>query len=693
MQESNASVDMHQGSAYEEYLYGRSILSTYDLKPNWSTSTKGRMAIRLVSRGISGSLAFAFAQRYAYKQLLNYEPETFKWGETKFLEKPLQYVAKSFDVVFGKPIEAFVRVLAPESKKEGWVQSALRFRPGAYFHSTPGLLTGRSLGAEMVSVTFDFSAMSFADAMTRNIIQAFDPNLPQTWFVDKDGNPTLRTRGHFSAKNWARSAMRATWRSLTKNAGEDWFAALPYVYQMKWQREAISKIPVFDPYAPGANLKHGKQFDGFKITSDRNRNGGSLIVNPDGKIIGDYHLPGLIDLQFRFVGYNVYTLIYRELYDTIGRGIKDVWKNGFHPHWHMPSNPLAAAVDAVGAGGRYLLKSAIKANLFMQPAVPFFWVFRTPQSKWKSEIILQGGAANQNNIGTWNPMPPSVMDPHKPNVHRFPHPVTYNEWVRPTKGINGKPRPKDLWFGNQKVPFPESLQEKGLYHWDNCPTWVSKILNPFGWISYTSGTMLSQAVNKYVPMQSELSYLLAGTRDLAQVPLQRTVLLRNFVDAAYAYTPYFMAKDEFGLRVNDMGVDGKLGKMDKAIYKLIDNTFTLRFGQIGQSIGEIWDLSTDSLQKQEVLHYEGKRPDDVLVKKKKLEETKPKTIIHVPFTSRAPSTKVQATSVQYNVVPPTHMQHPPIEKTSAREDAASWVDTMADRAQQSRDPHAKPTLH
>ena len=682
---------MHKGSAYEEYLYGRSIFSNYDLKPNWSSTTRGRLAIRLVSRGVSGALAFAFAQRYAFKQLTDYDPDLFKWGEVGFFEKPLQYVAKSFDVVFGKPIQYFVRSIAPASKKAMWVEDVLRFRPKAYFFSTPGQRMGRSLGSEMVAVTFDFSAMSFADAMTRNVIQAFDPNLPQTWFVDKDGHPATRAHGKFNVQKWSQSALRATWRSLSKNAGEDWFAALPYVYQMKWQREMLSKIPVFDPYAADAKNKHGHEFDGFKISSDRNRNGGNLVVNQDGKIIGDHHLPGIIDLQLRFVGYNVYTLIFREFYDAIGRGIKHTLKHGVDWKWELPKDPIGVAVDAVGNSGRYLLKSAIKANLFMQPAVPFFWVFRTPQSKWRSELILQGGDPSQNPIGTWKPQATGTASPHHPDVYRFPYPLTYNEWVRPTKGVTGTTRPKDLWFGNQKVPYPKSLEEKGLYHFDNCPTLISKLLNPFGWISYTTGTQLVKTVQKLVPMQSELSYLIAGTRDLSQVPLQRAVLLRTYVDAAYSYTPYFMAKDEFGLRVNDSGLDGKPGNMDKAIYKLIDNTFTLRWGKIGQSLGEIWDLSTDSLQQKDVLHYEGKRATDVLVQNRKTKQQSAPQATTVTFS--APSTKVEATSVQYQTTPPTHLRHTSSDAAARSDETASWADSMADRHQQQLHPQIKNTLH
>lgn len=678
----------YERSAYEEYLYGRSIFSEYQLKPNWSSTTRGRVVIRLFSRGIAGALAYAFASRYAANQLRDYEPSAFKWGEVKLTEKPLQYVANAWDVVAGKPIGAFVRLIAPAGHKDIWASDALRFRPKTYFHSLPGGEAGRSLGAEIVSVTFDFSAMSFADAITRNMIQAFDPNLPQPWFVDEKGRATIRSKGHFDLGQWGKAVVRASWRSLSKNAGEDWAAALPYVYQMKWQREALSKIPtlVYDHHLAGRK----QQFGGFKVVSDRNRNGGSLIVNERGTIVGDYQLPGVLDLHNRFVGYNVYTLIYREFYDWLGRQITHARTHGVKFDFHMPEKPLQAVVEAIGATGRYLIKSTIKAHLFMQPAVPFFWVFRVPQSKWRSELILDTDNTAQNYIGTWKPQARGEPDPHRKGIYRFPYPLTYDDWVWPQQGLTGAPRPDHIYFGQQKVPFPSSLKRKGVYHLDNCPTLTAKLLNPFGWISYTSGTWLCHAANALVPLESGLSHIIAGTKDLSQIPLQRNVFLRTYADAAWAYTPYFIAKDEFGLRINDTPVTGGLGKMDKAIYSFIDNVFTFRFRNAGKDIGNIWKLSTDDLERP-VMHFEGRdgrkqREVEKAAPQSTTDITDPAPEVSAHRIATRPTTKVEATTVQYNTTPPIHLKHSTSSETThnsthaqRRAEDTRWADTLSER--------------
>ncbi len=681
-------------SAQEEYLYGRGVFDAYNVKPNWASSTQGRMTIRLVSRGIFGAFAFAISNRYASRQLRDYEPDTFKWGEVKLTEKPLQYVAYGFDSTVGRGIKQFVQWVEPV--KGVWSEEVVRFRPRTYVHTVEGQPTGRSLGAEIVGVTFDFSMMSWFDGLARNVIQAIDPNMIQPWYRDKDGNATTRKEGKFSLQHWGKSVGHSLWRITTKNAGEDWAVALPYVYHMKWQRNVISGLRGFD----GKLL-----FPGFKNSADRNRNGGNLVINRQGNIVGDHQLAGVIDLQGRFVMYNVYTLMYREAYDALGRVIIRAYRNGFRTHFSLPKDPLGAMVDCFGYGGRYLIKSFIKANLFMQPAVPFFWIFRVPQSKWKSEIMLQHHRLNQNPIGTWQPQPNGTPEPGAVSTYRFPYPMKYSDWVRATGGRFGGARPDHFYFSDEKVPFPQGLKDpKGLFQLKNCPTLTSKILNPFGWLSYNTGTQLSRLVDKIVPMQSGVSHWLAGTKNLAELPIERTVFLRNYVDAAYAYTPYFIAKDEFGLRVNDSPSTGENGKMDKAIYGLIDNVFTFRFKKAGASLAEIYKLATDLpgqvnyqegkklLHEEEYKHHGMPRPKEAAPVESNHGKPKEKQPVQpIPMVLK-PSTKVEAVTVQYNVPPPTHLKHGNATQATAKQEG-TWAQSMQTRAALDQLSRSDTTLH
>ncbi len=661
-------------SAQEEYLYGRNVLSDYNAKPNWASSTQGRMAIRTISRGIFGALSFAFATRYASNQLFGYDPSTFIWGKEKFIgkgSKPLQYVANVFDHVAGKPIETVAKWMNPE-----WAKTVTRFRPTNYYHNVAGMQMGRSLGAEVVAVTYDFAAMSLGDGAVRNMIQAFDPNLPQPWWIDKNGNATTRDKGHFDFGKWAHAVGRASWRVVTKNAGEDWAAALPYVYQLRWQRNMLSKfVPT------------------FAYSSDRNRNGGSYIVNDKGDIVGDHQLVGLLDLQGRFVGYNVFTLMYREIYDGIGRRLYHAYKHGVSFDFHIPSNPIASVIDGLSTIGRYLIKSTIKANLFMQPSVPFFWITRTPQSKWRSEFILENAQPGQSSVGTWDSHPKGLLQGGTAGSQAYGSVSKTNRGLRPTGGLHNGARPDFIHFSDQKVPFPKSLKEKGLFSWENSPSLTSKLLSPFGWMCFTLGSGLNHAIDAVLPVGSRLSKIMAGPGGTPEL-WRREDFLRTYVDAAMSYTPYFIAKDEFGLRVNDSPSTGENGRMDKAIYGLIDNLSSWQLGKAGKSVKEIGGLAID-LQSKPAKYFEGRKivkdEDDDKPKKPAAAPGTPKTTIVLnPKIDMTPSTKVQATTVQYNGPPPMHVRHTTPEETAQNQ---GWADSVGDRKHADVQLPGNSTIH
>lgn len=120
-------------------------------------------------------------------------------------------------------------------------------------------------------------------------------------------------------------------------------------------------------------------------------------MHPDGPIIDSYAKPGALDLQLRFTGYNWYTLMYRESYDMVADTFKSLRLNdGKLPNLYIPDHPFHAAVDTIGSTLRYVVKSGIKAGLYMTPAVPTFWITRTPQTKFKGIVV---NADSVNNVG------------------------------------------------------------------------------------------------------------------------------------------------------------------------------------------------------------------------------------------------------------------------------------------------------
>ncbi len=527
-----------QTSSVEEYLYGHGLYAKGADQLTWGDRTHTRVAIRLISRGIFGAAAFTLGGRYANKVMHNYDATKWKWGKDTPI---LHTVAKGFDTVFGKPIYHMVRAVAGESA----AKNAVWFKPTAYFGGKSGQF-GRSLGAEMVVISFDFSCASAADAGTRNIIQVMDPNIKKPWLDDN---------GKFDGGKLAKYIGSTTWRVFTKNAGEDWAAAFPYVYQMKLQRKLLDKA-----------------FPGFAYGSDHAWNGGSYKVNNAGKITGDYQLAGLLDLQGRFPGYNVYTLMYREGYDAIGRNLK-AWKNnGFKIDFSLPEHPLSSLADGTRDALRYVIKSTIKANIYMQPAMPFFWAFRTPQTKWRASPV-------HPTLGTV--MTAANVSPDEMSSKRlFPGGSVEN--------IGRMKAGQPIYVGNV-ASHSHDFANFNPHAWEHQKTLTGKLLNPFGWLSYKAGSGLTGAASGLIKGSGRVSQWLGeGHAD-------REKLLRGMVDASFSYTPYMIAKAEFGLRVDDRPNDGTLGKMDKAIYRAMDSLTALKFREFGQNVGAIKGLIMGNL--------------------------------------------------------------------------------------------------
>ncbi|MFZ4541283.1 MAG: hypothetical protein ACOYNL_05660 [Rickettsiales bacterium] len=568
-----------QDSSYQSYLFGS---AGTDEHPAWSDSAKGRAIIRIISRGLVGAAFFTIGGRMAEKQLVGYTPEKWEWSA----KKPLQAIAKLFDVSLGRGIEKSVTALStfkhsPEVAAQIGKQ-AVTFRNSKIYDGT--VAKGRSYGADVVGFTFDFAMASIGDASTRNIIQALDPNVKKTWFVNDDGRPALRGESkHFVFSEWVKAVGKTSWRILSKNQGEDWAAAIPYAFQMKYQRQALGKI-------------FNKQFDGHQIAFDNSWNGGAYRVNSKNQIVGDYQLAGAIDLHARFVGYNWYTLMFREGYDVIGSAFKKWKDDGFAIHPHLPdANPITAAVDGIGATARYVAKSFIKANLYMNPSVIPFWLFRVPQSKWRSNHVIDADNRGQLvgrefNIDLRNEAPTNItagrLNPYDSN--------NYHTYANTT------------WLDKLEKRFSQTLSPFG------------QLSNYFGKRAAQGGAILSK-------------------NGFASSTLGDEKFMRQYVDAAFSYTPYMYAKAEFGLRVDDSKGPGQPGQMDKAIYRFMDNIASFNLNGTGKSIKEIWTLGTNF--EREVVAREGGHVPDVQV----VAAIKP---------AGTPATKVEATSIMRHAKAP-----------------------------------------
>lgn len=573
-------------SSLQNSLFARAGASD---APAWSDSTRGRLMIRTISRGIFGAAFFTIGGRMATKQLQGYTEST-GWKDID-KSKPLQYVAKGFDATLGRIIEGSVRGISSlhhtsdQAAKIG--RDAVTFRETKNFSGQPG----RSYGADVVGFTFDFAMASVGDALARNVIQAFDPNIKQTWRVNDKGEMAGKgEKWHFKPGEFGKWAGSTAWRIVSKNQGEDWAAAIPYAFQMKFQRQFLTKV-------------FNKRWEGHQLVFDNTWHGGAYKMDKaSGKIVGDYQLAGAIDLHARFVGYNWYTLMFREGYDAVGSALKKWKEDGFaiHPHVSKDFNPITSTIDAVGNSALYVTKSFIKANMYMNPAMLFFWPARVSQSKWRSggeHVIMENGAAKLEGVKhqDFNPFDNKHYEHYPTNtvLDRFEK--------RFSQGMNvlGKGQ---YWTGSQATKFTDKLASKNLLPGSK---WLGNVFE-----------------------RDAKGYVLAADRQK---------FVREYVDSSLAYTPYFMAKAEFGLRVDDSKGDGKPGQMDKAIYQFMGDVASFKFGRIGQDVKHMWRLGTNF--EREVKMREGGGPDALEIHSKAPDQKRPQSIIQTSQIKRTGTTE------------------------------------------------------
>ena len=589
-------------TAYSNYLFGSS--GSFE-KPAWSDSTSGRAWIRVISRGVVGSIFFALGGHFAAKAMKGYEPELWRFrGEgvsqtiSKIASNPLQAIAKVVDMGPGKLI----------NKVAG--DKAVRFRPYSRFHGhaefadsmheqlvvqrklpaeivqklTEKYEFGRSLGNEVVQVSNDFFWGSVGDAATRNIIQAFDPNIKQSWILDKDGNATTRGHGKTDFGKLLQHIGKSAWRVFSYNAMEDWAVALPYVYYMKWQRQAISNIGN-DPNSWAA--RHGLRGKGFERSSDSNINGAMVLLDENGMRKGSYGWAGALDLHGRFVVYNWFTLMYRETYDKIGQFFKDWTNNAPASTATHSNNIISSAVATVTDTVRYVARSFIKANLYMNPAMLFFWPMRVGQSAWRgtNETRLANGEFKTVRISDPNPKVDGLPFPRVDLINADKKLIEIAAKVNDggvAKPFGVNPSNSPNFFKNSSNPHDFSIARTPLNH----------MFNALGAASFTLGSWATNAVKVIAPNPGRITQsLMKGTSSEGNLLLGREKLIRNTVDSALSYGPYMWAKAETALRVNDTPGNGKPGPMDNAIDGLLNNTFSFKFADAWKSVKQVAKLA------------------------------------------------------------------------------------------------------
>jgi hypothetical protein len=541
----------------------------------WMNQSPGkRLAIRTFSRGVMGAAFFTVGGLVAKKWMHGYDVEKGFFdqtvrdeaGVTQAIRNPLNFIAKLVDTVVGVPIEATVKAV---TGNEELAKNSVLFRPTFRARSQADGLRpwGRSLGQEVVDVTFDFFCASIGDALGRDIIGFFDPNVKKDWINDK---------GHVDFPKAVHHALKSVTRYVTYNGGEDWAVAIPYVYFMKGQRKLI------DHFSPG-----------FKYDSDQSKFGGSfkLAGNPigaDGKVdyhhsphvVGSYALEGMLDLQTRFTVYNVGTLMYREMYNYLDNRI-----HGKTDHLYgdpsRPDNKKMGLLDKIGETAKWMARSAIKGVIIMTPAVPFFGVFRANQFKNEGlfihpELGMMTRKDTKDPTGRKN-KPVFSAEPYiRPEVSDLD--VSYSRYNSSLLKNNG-------------IPFERTGPMQGASA--NPGAWVEDKFHPYR-VGHGIGERMSNSIargqnkishgfdQKLIALSNKNPTFMKGVKRSLGLNQKKdlTDIFHPFARASMSYTPYMWAKAEAANLWDN-------GEMDMAAERVIDGAVKLNWREVKAGLGEV----------------------------------------------------------------------------------------------------------
>ncbi|MBY0406766.1 MAG: hypothetical protein K2Q01_03680, partial [Rickettsiales bacterium] len=489
-------------------------------------------------------------------------------------KNPLQFIAKLIDSTVSPAIEHTVTAVA--GREAGL--ASVRFRPTRHT-SMGGGMRGRSLGDESVNITFDFFCASVGDAWGRDIAGWIDPHVKKCWMDDK---------GNISVPKAVDAMTKSLTRYVTYNGGEDWAVAIPYAYFMKAQRSMIDKA------APG-----------FKYDFDRSLNGGSFKVQ-ENKVVGNYNLPGLLDLQSRFTAYNIGTLMYREVYNYVDDVIHGKAASLYGaPDQQKPHKTIG---DKAGDLMKWAARSAVKGMIIMTPAVPFFWITRTPQTKHRGLFIdpdqgilgrpLNSSGTKGDSVYANTAVPSESTRvrwwsqhhvPDQPNLalHRtisesFPL-SHFDSRLADRKDGSGTNR-----FNSYQRTFGVAdsvLNAAGSANYKA----AHKISDSAGWID----TNLPGVVN---PVKEALGLKDPKTGQL----LSSSRFIRPMVYASASYTPYMYAKAEFANLWDN-------GKMDLAAERMIDGALKFSWGEFKKGAGEVYNTVLQRPLSEPEREVEGQR--------------------------------------------------------------------------------------
>jgi hypothetical protein len=517
-------------------------------------SLAGRVFTQSIARGVVGA-AFFTAGCYMLKV---WQPGV-DIKDQHILAKAPEALSRLFDATVTKAVSAGV-ALAGNSPEQ--VEQIMTFNK---FHAKPHMLNdpnaniaqifGMTMGQEMVDRTWQFAAGSIGAALGRNLVAAFDPNVKKTWLKD----------GEIDFKQLAKSSLKQAWTIISYHQGEDWFAAPFYVWQVRAVRGGMD-----------GGLTAGAARDAAMWDFQNGGNGASERVNLSGtppEMCGSLQGTGAMDFQTRFMGYNFYTLLYRDLYNHLGHTLNQVKERGVDLAAKLPDNPLETVTHGAAEATKYLMKTFVKSQIYMAPAMLAFWPQRVSMGRQNHMLI------DENTGQLITTQPTRAFDPTDP-AH-LSEKFIENGLSVPHAGIAA--RASDIKAGNKLY----SAEKEFVINRPDYDPYVpakgglDQALAPLGRAQNAYAGWMNDRVAQ--PVAGAISNLTG--MDGAALAADAKWAANTFVGAQTAYMPYMTMKYETAQLYDTP-------KADAAIYTMLDGAFAFDGKKFWSGLKDIGNVIT-----------------------------------------------------------------------------------------------------
>ena len=512
-------------------------------------SFAGRVAIRTFSRGVIGAgfMATTGVLTNGYHPGVAYE-------ELGAIQKGFRKMENGLDAVF----EPIARVFTKEANPK--FCNSINFNPvqveeaiarhGKGLATTVDSITGRTIGQDMFDLSFSYAMGSVGDAWGRRLAALADPNVKTGW-QDEDG--------HLDLGKMAKSTVRAAVKILAYNQAEDWAASIPYVWQVRAHRKWLTEM------YPGAEHLLDQRLGGaaHRIEVIPPTQEGDLAKV---KVTGDYSHVYWQDTAPRFGMYNMYTLVFRDLFNHAGYKMQEWRDHGaaldFSFVQHPIQNSLGLAQDTV----EYLGKSTIKAGANMFAAAGIFPLLRSPVAKFRTIFF-----SPEHGLVTNRPAEQPHIDPltgkelfHPDMALKSEHAGANAPYQHSSmqKSLGGAPEGLRYFAGNVELD-PSFFKEFDSYAPENNTQRISRKMYGVGNLAEGIASSL------YKPVHAALSSQVGGkvlnwlNPAYEANQFRSRLFAHSYTNAAVSYIPYMVTKYEAANQYDTP-------EMDAASYQLID---------------------------------------------------------------------------------------------------------------------------